>query len=182
MLLACMCLVPRLIRLQLNARSTPRPGIDCIWAWLEFDQTSEFLQLPVTPLYYYGYFSSGFRWTRGSLVLPSLQSIKMVATGAIPQARWAWPASKKGDGLQRPIQHSFCCRKTCSTNQIAVRKQSAFRNAYNYAPNRRPFFSKMFLAPPYQESWIRPCLVIKLRSWKERLLRWAWPQRDLDTL
>ncbi len=37
-------LVPRPIRrLQLNARSTPRPGIDCIWAWLEFAQTSEFL-------------------------------------------------------------------------------------------------------------------------------------------
>ena len=24
-------------------RSTPRPCIDCIWAWLEFAQTSEFL-------------------------------------------------------------------------------------------------------------------------------------------
>ena len=38
-------LIPRPIRLQLNARLTSRPGIDCIWAWLEFAQTSEFLSV-----------------------------------------------------------------------------------------------------------------------------------------
>ncbi len=43
----CYSLVPRPIRLQLNARSTPRPGIDCTWAWLEFTQTSEFLKAKV---------------------------------------------------------------------------------------------------------------------------------------